>query len=77
MWIPIAMTICIASPATGEVACDTDADWPAIETPTEHICEARMRTIAVQILAEAIERNMPIPLVSLSPECRKQPEGSA
>ena len=77
MWIPVAMTICIASPVTGDVACDVDADWPAIPVETESICEARMRTISVSILAKAIESGMPIPLVSLTPECREQPEGSA
>ena len=77
MWIPVAMTICIASPLTGDVACDVDADWPQMPTPTEHICEARMRTISVSILAEAIEAGAPVPLVSLTPECREQVEPSA
>ena len=77
MWIPVSMVICLSSPATGDVACDTDADWPPVPTPTEHICEARMRTISVQILSDAIDSGMPIPLVSLTPECREQPQESA
>ena len=78
MWIPIAMTICLASSMTGDVDCSWyDGDWPPVESPTEHICEARMRVIYVDILAELNEQGILMPLVSLTPECREKVEHPA
>ena len=77
MWIPVAMTICLAAPSDGAVSCETVTNLPPIEMPTKHVCEGLLRDAIVMELGKASSEGAVIALVSLSPECREKLERPA